>query len=78
MHKRLKCSVCGNKALNFLVNVQYAYMLWVDTVCVDCFKWMDNIMCNGGARKYQPYTCNNPYIIYYEDRHIHQLCKERV
>jgi len=63
-----KCTVCGGKAPTFLSHIQYSYNLRLDTLCNDCFKWMDDFMISYDAREYDPYRKGNPFIIYYYDK----------
>jgi len=74
------CKVCGspiNHDERNWINVQFTYTLRVDTLCSDCFSWMDTEMTARNGKKYDPYMKGNPFVIYYEDRGIGELRREK-
>lgn len=64
----MNCVVCNKSSLD-LIGVVYNYYLRVDTICMKCFLWMDEIFTRAGCRSETPYRKNNPRIIYYSTTH---------
>lgn len=65
------CSVCGIDYPEHEVWVVYSYTLWTDTICPNCYRWMDRFMRNNNGRKYTPW-CDRTRI-HYEDRSLDEI-----